>query len=226
MRTKRSVRTWPTALLLVTAGVPASAAWAGGWPSAAVPMPARGPSAAVPAAARGPSPGTPAPDPGSSVPAVGRLWPVGVRPMVVRGWEPPATPYGPGHRGVDLAAAAGDPVRAVAAGRVTFAGRVAGRGVVSVDLTGTGDPPLRTTYEPVRASVREGDEVAPGDVLGVLEPSTAHCPGPCLHWGLRRGDTYLDPLSLLPPWLLHAGPSRLLAVEGVPVPESVFVPVP
>lgn len=146
--------------------------------------------------------------------------------MVVRGWEPPATPYGPGHRGVDLAAAAGDPVRAVAAGRVTFAGRVAGRGVVSVDLTGTGDPPLRTTYEPVRASVREGDEVAPGDVLGVLEPSTAHCPGPCLHWGLRRGDTYLDPLSLLPPWLLHAGPSRLLAVEGVPVPESVFVPVP
>ncbi|MFF3908559.1 murein hydrolase activator EnvC family protein [Streptomyces sp. NPDC001848] len=220
MRTKRSVRTWPAALLLVMAGVPASAAWAGGGPSATVSPSARGPWTAVPAAARGPSPGAPAPGAGASVPAVGRLWPVGVRPTVVRGWEPPATPYGPGHRGVDLAAAAGDPVRAVAAGRVTFAGRVAGRGVVAVDLTGTGDPPLRTTYEPVRASVREGDEVDPGDVLGVLEPSTAHCPGPCLHWGLRRGETYLDPLSLLPPWLLRAGPSRLLPVEGVPVPVA------
>jgi murein DD-endopeptidase MepM/ murein hydrolase activator NlpD len=120
---------------------------------------------------------------------------------------------------VDLAAAVGDPVRAVATGRVTFAGRVAGRGVVAVDLAGTGEPPLRTTYEPVRASVREGDEVDPGEVLGTLEPPATHCTGrPCLHWGLRRGDVYLDPLSLLPPWLLRAGPSRLLRVEGVPVP--------
>jgi murein DD-endopeptidase MepM/ murein hydrolase activator NlpD len=120
---------------------------------------------------------------------------------------------------VDLAASAGDQVRAVAAGRVIFAGRVAGRGVVSVDLTGTGDPPLRTTYEPVRASVRKGDEVAPGEVLGVLEPSSAHCAAPCLHWGLRRGETYLNPLSLLPPWLLHGGPSRLLRLDRVPVPR-------
>ncbi|MFF4963088.1 murein hydrolase activator EnvC family protein [Streptomyces sp. NPDC001222] len=157
-------------------------------------------------------------DPGPAVPAVARLWPVGVRPLVLRGWEPPATPYGPGHRGVDLAAAPGDPVRAVAAGRVVFAGRVAGRGVVSVELAGTGSPPLRTTYEPVRPSVHEGDTVRPGDVLGVLEAPTAHCAGPCLHWGLLRGETYLNPLSLLPPWLLHAGPSRLLRVEGVPLP--------
>jgi murein DD-endopeptidase MepM/ murein hydrolase activator NlpD len=138
--------------------------------------------------------------------------------VVLRGWDPPADPYGPGHRGVDLAAAAGDPVRAVAGGRVAFAGRVAGRGVVSVDLAETGDPPLRTTYEPVRASVHEGDEVEPGEVLGVLEPPTAHCTGPCLHWGLRRGEAYLNPLSLLPPWLLRAGPSRLLRVDEAPVP--------
>src|SRR5690606_5087481 len=88
-----------------------------------------------------------------TVPAVARTWPVGTRPPVLRGWEPPATAYGRGHRGVDLAAAPGAPVRAVAAGRVSFAGRVAGRGVVSVELAGTGDPPLRTTYEPVGASV-------------------------------------------------------------------------
>ncbi len=156
------------------------------------------------------------PDP--SVPAVGRTWPVGTRPPVLRGWEPPATPYGAGHRGVDLAAATGAPVRAVAAGRVWFAGRVAGRGVVSVELTGTGEPPLRTTYEPVAAKVEKGAGVAAGEVLGTVEPAGSHCAA-CLHWGLLRGDTYLDPLSLLPPWLLDGGPSRLLPVLGVPLPE-------
>lgn len=163
------------------------------------------------APAPAPSPAPPAP-----VPAIGRVWPVGTRPAVVRGWEPPATVYGRGHRGVDLAAAAGAPVRAVAAGRVSFAGRVAGRGVVSVELTGTG---LRTTYEPVTPSVRKGDEVTAGEVVGSVEATAGHCAGGCLHWGLLRGDTYLDPLSLLPPWLLRRGPSRLLPVLDVPLPR-------
>ncbi len=153
-----------------------------------------------------------------TVPAVGRTWPVGVRPRVPRGWEPPATVYGPGHRGVDLAAAPGAPVRAVADGRVSFAGRVAGKGVVSVELAGTGDPPLRTTYEPVRASVPQGAEVTAGEVIGTVEAGGSHCTALCVHWGLLRGGTYLDPLSLLPPWLLHRGPSRLLPVLGVPLP--------
>ncbi len=152
----------------------------------------------------------------AAVPAVGRNWPVGQRPLVVRGWEPPTAEYGRGHRGVDLAAPAGAPVRAVAPGRVSFAGRVAGRGVVAVELTGTGEPPLRTTYEPVRARVKKGDKVAAGDVLGTLEPTASHCPSSCLHWGLLRADVYLDPLSLLPPRLLSRGPSRLLPVIGVP----------
>ncbi|MEU1042829.1 M23 family metallopeptidase [Streptomyces sp. NPDC005907] len=164
------------------------------------------------------SPGPPGVDP--SVPAVGRVWPVGAgpgaRPAVLRGWEPPATAYARGHRGVDLEAAPGAPVRAVAPGRVSFAGRVAGRGVVSVELAGTGDPPLRTTYGPVRAAVRKGDEVAAGDVLGALEPAGPHCLAACLHWGLLRGATYLDPLSLVPPWLLDRGPSRLLPVLAAP----------
>ncbi|WP_345665151.1 M23 family metallopeptidase [Streptomyces venetus] len=149
-----------------------------------------------------------------AVPAVGRAWPVGSRPPVLRGWEPPATVYGRGHRGVDLAAAPGTPVRAVAAGRVAFAGRVAGKGVVSVELAGTGDPPLRTTYEPVTASVEQGDEVDPGEVIGTVDPTGSHCTATCVHWGLRRGETYLNPLSLLPPWLLSRGPSRLLPVHG------------
>ncbi|MEV7386790.1 MULTISPECIES: M23 family metallopeptidase [unclassified Streptomyces] len=156
--------------------------------------------------------------PSPPVPAIGRAWPVGVRPAVLRGWEPPATVYGPGHRGVDVAASAGEPVRAVAAGRVSYAGRVAGRGVVSVALAGTD---LRTTYEPVTATVRKGDEVAAGEVVGTVEPGGAHCGGrACVHWGLLRGDAYVNPLLLLPPWLLNGGPSRLLPVLGVPLPEG------
>jgi murein DD-endopeptidase MepM/ murein hydrolase activator NlpD len=107
----------------------------------------------------------------------------------------------------------------VAAGRVSFAGVVAGRGVVAVELTGTGDPPLRTTYEPVSASVGKGDEVEAGEVIGTVEPTGSHCTGGCVHWGLLRGETYLNPLLLLPPWLLNRGPSRLLPVLGVPLPS-------
>ncbi|KFG73444.1 murein hydrolase activator EnvC family protein [Streptomyces mutabilis] len=206
MRTRRwvSAGVWVALLLVVAPGPPPPASTAVGPAAAAV---------ATSGADRLPEPGGTEP----GVPAVARGWPVGNRPAVLRGWEPPANPYGPGHRGVDLAAQAGATVRAVAAGTVSFAGRVAGRGVVSVELAATGDPPLRTTYEPVAVSVKKGDEVAAGEVLGTVEPTGSHCTG-CLHWGLLRGDVYVNPLSVLPPWLLSGGPSVLLPVLGVPEP--------
>ena len=55
----------------------------------------------------------------------------------------------------------------------------------------------RTTYEPVRATVSVGDEVAAGQPIGLLEVGGSHCfPTACLHWGWLRGRTYLDPLLL------------------------------
>ncbi|WP_030587862.1 murein hydrolase activator EnvC [Streptomyces globisporus] len=153
-------------------------------------------------------------DPGGGA----RSWPLAGRPALLRGWEPPAGPYGPGHRGVDLAAGPGTRVLAAADGRVSLAGRVAGRGVLAVDVAGSGSPPLRTTYEPVRSLVEEGASVRAGQPVGVLEEGPFHCAAGCLHWGLRRGDAYLDPLSLLPPELLRRGPSRLLPVFGVAEP--------
>ncbi|QUI34154.1 M23 family metallopeptidase [Streptomyces alfalfae] len=161
----------------------------------------------------------PAPAPVSSPPPpppprMATAWPVGTHPAVLRAWDPPATGYGAGHRGVDLAALPGSPVRAVAPGRVSFAGQVAGRGVISVELDGTGDPPLRTTYEPVRPALKKGAKVTAGQQIGTLASPTGHCPASCLHWGLRRAEVYLDPLTLLPPWLLNRGPSRLLPIKG------------
>ncbi|MFF7156533.1 peptidoglycan DD-metalloendopeptidase family protein [Streptomyces sp. NPDC008139] len=147
-----------------------------------------------------------------------RCWPVagpGVRgrPAVLRAFEPPATPYAAGHRGVDLRAGPGSVVRAAAPGEVTFAGKVAGTDVVVLRLDRP-DASLRVTYEPVRGTVAVGTRLAAGGPLGVVTDSAVHRSPGCLHWGLLRGDVYLDPLTLLPPWLLRAGPSRLLPVFG------------
>jgi murein DD-endopeptidase MepM/ murein hydrolase activator NlpD len=52
----------------------------------------------------------------------------------------------------------------------------------------------------VQPLVAAGQAVARGSPLGVLAAGHAGCPtGACLHWGLRRGETYLDPLVLLRP---------------------------
>ncbi|MFF8593132.1 murein hydrolase activator EnvC family protein [Streptomyces sp. NPDC015220] len=225
MRGKRCVSRRLGPPLGLTAAVLAPVAWAGGGVPAQPAAPvARTAWAAAPADPGDPgAPGAPAGREAAdgAVPAVGRVWPVGTRPPVLRGWEPPATPYGPGHRGVDLGVPPGAPVRTAAAGRVSFAGLVAGRGVVSVELAGTGAPPLRTTYEPVRATVRQGEEVTAGEVIGTVEASGSHCGSGCLHWGLLRGGTYLDPLLLLPPRLLNPAPSRLLPVPGAPLPRAL-----
>ena len=118
-------------------------------------------------------------------------WPVDG--PIVRPFDPPPRPWLPGHRGVDLGAPAGSLVRAVTGGVVWFAGRVATRPLVSVaHPNGT-----RTTYEPVEPLVSAGEAVSAGDVIGTLLAGHAGCDNPCLHLGLRHGDTYLDPLSLL-----------------------------
>jgi hypothetical protein len=135
------------------------------------------------------------------------VWPTSgsgaVAAEVARRFEPPARPWLPGHRGVDLVAAAGSTVRAAGEGVVTFAGVVAGRGVVVVGhADGT-----RTTYEPVLSRRRVGERIGAGAAIGRLAAAGGHClPRSCLHWGRLRGDVYLDPLALLgrlgPPVLL------------------------
>lgn len=147
------------------------------------------------------------------------VWPLDPVPVVVAGFDPPSSTWGAGHRGVDLLGTVGQPVRSALAGRVSFAGRIAGRSVVVVDHGDT-----RTTYEPVSGSLDIGTEVAQGTRIGVLELPGSHCfPRACLHWGWLRGTAYLDPLLLV-----GAGPVRLLPLwRDQPAGSSlVLTPVP
>ena len=131
---------------------------------------------------------------------------------VVRGFDPPDQPWLTGHRGVDLLGTIGADVVAAMAGRVVFAGTIAGRGVVVVSHGA-----LRTTYLPVNPTVAVGALVGTGEVIGRLAGGHRCTGGTCLHWGLKRGDIYLDPLSLL-----DAGPVRLLPATSVDLVGSLL----
>jgi murein DD-endopeptidase MepM/ murein hydrolase activator NlpD len=117
-------------------------------------------------------------------------WPLHGVLVVQRGFTPPALAWASGHRGVDLVAKPGEAILAAASGTVVFAGSIAGKPVVSIDHGA-----VRTTYEPVITGLHVGERVALGQSIGVLGTG-GHCRG-CLHWGLREGKSYLDPLLLL-----------------------------
>ena len=141
----------------------------------------------------------------------GRLdWPLRPRPAVLRLFDAPTARWNRGHRGVDLAGAAGQTVYVAAPGTVVFAGRLAGRSVVSIAHPGG----LRTTYEPVDAVVSVGRLVDVGTALGGLAVGHPGCgAAACLHWGAMWGPAsradYVDPLGLL-----AATPLRLKPLGG------------
>jgi hypothetical protein len=133
----------------------------------------------------------------------------------LRGFDPPDAPWGTGHRGVDLAAGRGEPVRAAADGVVAFAGTVAGERWVSLDHADG----VRTSYGPLHeVSVGVGAVVRRGDVIGTV--GAGHHPLGALHWGARRQGVYIDPLALLEattwrPALVGGGET---ALAGLPDP--------
>jgi murein DD-endopeptidase MepM/ murein hydrolase activator NlpD len=105
---------------------------------------------------------------------------------IVEHFEAPVCRWCPGNRGLDYATRPGEPVRAAASGRVTFAGLVAGRRWVTIAHRDG----LRTSYGPLAAvAVRAGADVTSGQALG-------RAAGP-LHFGVRRGDVYVDPETVL-----------------------------
>ncbi|MFZ3451678.1 M23 family metallopeptidase [Arthrobacter sp. 7Tela_A1] len=140
------------------------------------------------------------------------------QPAVVRGFDKPAQRWLAGHRGADLSAAAGTAVRSPAAGTVRFAGYVVDRAVLTVDH-GSG---LVSSFEPVVSTLSPGEAVAAGQPLGLVDvrspalnpPGTKqpHCPGSCLHWGVRLDGEYVDPLR----FILDRRPRVLLPLPAGP----------
>lgn len=108
-----------------------------------------------------------------------------------------------GHRGVDLGAAEGV-VLSPADGTVVFVGTVVDRPVLTIDH-GSG---LLSSFEPVTASVTEGESVRAGQEIGRVS-TEPHCPGPCVHWGVRDNGEYVNPL----PFVSDRRPSVLLPLD-------------
>ncbi|MCF4006384.1 M23 family metallopeptidase [Corynebacterium uropygiale] len=110
---------------------------------------------------------------------------------VLRPFDKPAQNWLPGHRGVDLDAPIGSDILAAEDGAVAFVGVVAGTPTLSIDHADG----IRTTYQPVHAVVERGAQVKEGQLIGRLGHPFDGYPG--LHWGAKRGEDYLNPLSLL-----------------------------
>ena len=147
-------------------------------------------------------------DPVAAAPRPSWGWPLSPRPEVLRAFDPPDKPWMSGHRGVDLEATHdGVPVTSPEAGTVSFAGVVVDRPVITIDH-GNG---LRSSFEPVESDLAAGAVVAKGDTIGRLLPG--HCGSlACVHWGVRRGDEYVNPLE----FVMDLRPSILLPVTGPP----------
>jgi hypothetical protein len=113
-------------------------------------------------------------------------WPTEGPHRILRDFQAPATPWGAGHRGLDLPAS-GPTIVAPLAGVVSFSGDVVDRGVLTI----TGPGGERVSLEPVTSELQTGDWVHSGEPIAELEGG--HCPQLCLHLGLRVGDSYRSP---------------------------------
>ncbi len=128
------------------------------------------------------------------------IWPVGgrisgrfgnQRVYVVNGRDKPGSP----HSGMDIAAPDGTPVKAPAAGLVTFAdtGLYLTGGTLLIDH---GHGVSSNFLHLSRIDVKVGDRVEQGQVVGAVG-KTGRATGPHLHWGMNWFDVRVDPLLQL-----------------------------
>jgi murein DD-endopeptidase MepM/ murein hydrolase activator NlpD len=120
------------------------------------------------------------------------IWPVSG--PVLRAFDPPDSPFGSGHRGIDIAAPAGSVAVAPAEGMVSFAGPVGGRLFVTVDHGGGLESTLSWVAE---LEVRRGDVVEAGQPLARTGGGHAGDLVPNLHFGVRLDGVYVDPFDYL-----------------------------
>jgi murein DD-endopeptidase MepM/ murein hydrolase activator NlpD len=151
------------------------------------------------------------------------LW-MPVAGPLVRGFDARAGPYGPGHRGIDIAAPVGEMVRAPAPGKVVFAGPVAGTTWVSLLIA----PGVLLTLGPVlHPTVTAGQvrarrpvgRVGPGHGASSAGRAGGAAGGATLHLSVRVDGTYIDPLAYLVD-RPRARLAPLLSPGGLPTPAA------
>ena len=121
-------------------------------------------------------------------------WQEPVDTPIVQPFDAPDSRFGAGHLGVDYRPPADTPVRAAGPGAIVYVGNAGGATHVTIKHVGE----LRTTYSFLETTaVTKFQVVRAGQVIGTTGGSTfaAHAPG-TFHFGVRAGDTYVDPMSL------------------------------
>ncbi|MCQ9367765.1 D-alanyl-D-alanine carboxypeptidase family protein [Brevibacterium sp. 50QC2O2] len=127
---------------------------------------------------------------------------------ISRAFDKPAQNWNSGHRGIDVAAGFGEPVRAPADATVTFAGSIAGQGSLTLD---TGD--YTVSFTGVAPRVKKDATVAIGDAIAEVS-APGHCETGCVHIGVWRSGAAKDYLN--PADFFGADYSVLLAMAQAP----------
>lgn len=132
-------------------------------------------------------------------------------PRLVRQFLQPSADWSAGHRGVDYLVTPGERVFAPHAGKISFAGFVVNRSVVSIKHPNG----LVSSVEPLCPSVSAGKSVETGQVVGTVcfpDNYLSHCGlDTCLHFSMRTPNGYLSPLVKLG----GLSPSRLKPWDGL-----------
>lgn len=130
-------------------------------------------------------------DPGESPTEGTWSWPIAGPREIVEPFRAPAHDYGPGHRGIDIAAPHGEVARAPADGVVAFRGVVVDRPLITIDH---GDGYV-STFEPLGSDLAPGTSVHAGDEIGVVATG-GHASAGTLHVGVRLNGVYVNPVPL------------------------------
>lgn len=100
------------------------------------------------------------------------------------------------HLGVDFGARPGTPILSTGDGRVSFAGYSRGYGKTIKIRHSNGLTSLYAHQKSFKSGVRSGSKIKQGQIIGYVG-STGLSSGPHLHFGMYRGSTPIDPLSVM-----------------------------
>ncbi len=151
-------------------------------------------------------------------------WPWPLLGEVVTQYKNGSDPYAAGqHRGVDIAAPAGTPARAIVAGKVSYSGRLPDGGETITIRSAESDHLVSYLHLETRL-VKRAETVTVGEQLGrVGATGRRSSQQPHLHLSVRIASTksYVDPLGLLGPPRVAERPAASPAPTKIEAPAEI-----